>query len=295
MKKNGKSENDVARAEFRAGFRKLRFIDHAVKFAQLYWLKLAVAFMATLAFAMLLIEAAVKFFDIQTSGLKQALVLFGFLLLISLCQMIYKYINHCPVGFESNTKRARRLAHLQPQHWEALLAKELLVWDLFDLQIVHQRIVERKMFVPATRKLETKLEYSIWVRLQIDNFHEMIEIFNTVVIEDLISSIYSDVCMEERLQLLKKSIGTVVELQRSIVKFESESLSVMPPDGLEDMRRLHLGWSNPISDGITELLTVLQRIIDMDPKSKNNELSYTIRLRESEKMAEFTKRFHAEA
>jgi hypothetical protein len=65
---------------------------------------------------------------------------------------------------------------------------------------------------------------------------------------------------------LKESVEQLALLYEEAIKFELSVRGVKPPDDLEEVHKMAYGWSNPVRDGISEFVDVLDAISDIDVK-----------------------------
>ncbi|MDK1022028.1 MAG: hypothetical protein QGD90_10375, partial [Candidatus Hydrogenedentes bacterium] len=64
-------------------------------------------------------------------------------------------------------------------------------------------------------------------------------------------------------------------LYADTVAFEREGHAVIPPDDLEKVHALQLGWSGPIRDGVHQMFDFFDKVIAIDPKQQS-ALDFTI-------------------
>jgi len=188
----------------------------------------------------------------------------------------YQYINEIPDGLENVNKSARRIAHLQRPRWEFRFAKSVLAEKLGPIDRECQDLLNGNVFVYA-RKPTNVQEYVETVSERPTNLINLLGIATRVVIHDFTAAIKSTEDQPASPKSIVESVETIARLYRDTVEMERLTHSIHPPDGLEKLHELQIGWAEPIRSGIHQLFEFLQKICDLEiRKNHTSNLQFTV-------------------
>ena len=290
---NNETEGDnknIQHASFHATFKVKSFRCHAHDIVVHYWLEFLAWFIGLISVAWLIVEAGSYFLGWKLIGFHLPVALIILCFLVICFWTVTKYIRHCPDGFCDESAEVKQLAQLMPAHWEAKLAKCILKKELLSLQRKYEQLANGQLFVPATKRSEDIHCYKEWTLLRLQNSNHMLEVFSNVVLRDFVQSIYIDKDKNADPVLVRDAVYRIVEFQSAMVDYEYDSLSVLPPEGYEELYKMQLGWSGQVRDGVSALLSLLDDIIGMDVDSNENTLEYKFVLGETPEMVACGKR-----
>jgi hypothetical protein len=225
-------------------------------------LKLLSTFVAALGVIWLCIEISIQLLGFRPQGVSLLVVLAG---LAGICWRFVQYVNECPAGFEATSKKARRLAQLQPRKWEASLALQLLAERIGPIDRECRRLQAGQEYVPS-RQMHTYSEYWAWANDRPHNMKNMLVLTNQLLVHEFMPSIVSQNRDTSPIRILS-AIEALERVYRASTEFDRETRTVIPPDGYERLHRLQFGWADPIRDAIRQLLQLLNKIREVDRKS----------------------------
>ena len=195
-----------------------------------------------------------------------------------------EYLNICPPGFELESKRTQRIAHVQRTKWEHALARQLLGEVLLDLDDELAALSEGRVFVPIEKRPHLA-EYMRWVNLGPTNMLRMIDVAKKLLVLDL-PSVLGSPDDPAKPQKIRKVVYRIRDLYKETVAFECSRRSVAPPEGAERRHELQFGWTDPVRDGVRQMFEFFDRILSLDSLT-DQTVSFTVTMDEPDNIQEF--------
>ena len=170
-------------------FTKKTIFDH-IRGVTAKWKKLLIAVITIFGVLTAGIEAFAYFYNAELHDIRLFFFSILFALFGSSIGTIYSYLYDCPEGFENESVTSKRIAQMQRARWEHLLAKQLLLENLRDLDDELTALEEGRVFVLIKRR-PNFAEYINWVGVGPNNVLRMVDVVNKLLIHDLPSALAS--------------------------------------------------------------------------------------------------------
>jgi hypothetical protein len=174
-----------------------------------------------------------------------------------------KYINYVPESLMSESKAAKVIYQKGRFGWQFALAKEMLLDRLGVFDRTLKRVYSGAEFIRP--KHLTGPEYLIWLQTRPELLQRLIHAVSLQCTSEL-PSILARIRDESGLEELKDSVVQLMLLYEEAANLEVEARGIKPPTELSDIHELVFGWSDPIREGVGELLAILDRIGKVNPK-----------------------------
>jgi hypothetical protein len=248
-------------------------LEHLAGVAR-HWLQFVLTAFAVFGALWTMADTGSYFLSANFADVRFYVVAVGFSLVVAGAWTIRAYLNDSPPGFELESPKARRIAHLQRSRWEFALARELLATSLDDLDDELEGLSAGRVFVPTERRLDFP-EYIHWVSLAPDNLFRMIDVAQQLLVVDFAAALgHSD--FDERPAAIRAVIRRIRRLYAETVSFERSMRAVTPPEGTERLHELQMGWSEPIRGGVRQLFDFVDAMNAVDKKEKDAKVEFTV-------------------
>ncbi len=262
--------------------------NHLVDFAKQYWQRCVVTSVSVFGLLWLAIESLSYLLRFDFSGIRVAVWSASISLLASFLVCLWRYLCYCPSGIDPGDRESRRLAHLQPAKWESRLAKRLLEQVFSRHEQRHAGILSSREFVPPSVVIGNWDELKEWSDLRLAGFRRVLEVSQNVLIRDFLPLMMAvDDDGKADLDDILRAADSVDRLYSSIIEFERGAQAIVLPERMETLAPLFTDWSDPIRDGIRQLIDLLEQISNIDINSDEvQDLSFVIKMDSSKQMAD---------
>lgn len=279
------ASNDPRIAQ-QVSFYKKSLVEHSHQCLCMYWRRFAATALAVLGCLWMIVELGSYFLGWHLEGLTLLGLLLGASLAASILATVSAYRQHCPVRFENESAKARKIAHLQPARWEAGLVKEMLLSRLPTIRSRYNALEKNEIFVGLSTPIVDIQQYVIWSQARFDDIKAILRVYKNIVFGKLMPSVLAG-DRPASADSIKESVDAVIELYSRIVDFEYSAVAVRPPEILKRAHELQLGWTSPIRDAIEELVDLMQAIEGIDLRSSDPVLRYNFVIESLPRMDEF--------
>ncbi len=173
--------------------------------------------------------------------------------------------------FEYETDRARQLAMERPRFWEYLLTAELLRSKLSRVRDSYNDL-KKGLIHTKTRQMTGK-EFLDWSRSQTVDLSSLIGIIKKIITEEIPASWGPPGIPGDPIEI-KWVVEKLISACEKLLEWESDQMSVVPPESLHRLKELRAGWTTQIFE---EILTLPEKT-EAPFKSPNPEGKYTIEI-----------------
>ncbi|APZ91037.1 hypothetical protein [Fuerstiella marisgermanici] len=219
-------------------------------------------------------EASVSSLGLEANRPVAYTWILAFAAISSVVARLWAYVNTVPDGLEDLLPHARRLAHLQRPKWEFRFAKSVLAHLVSPIDREWQDIRNDNVYVVASRPRDFR-SYFQWLAGRPENCFRMLRVAKKTMLFEFPQALTSTEETPADPKRILDRTQTIVDLYRESVAFEKTSLAIIPPDEMETVHELQIGWAEPIRDAVHQLFELLQAVCDADPKTDSN-LAFTI-------------------
>ena len=233
--------------------------------------------------------AAIQFSGAKPRGWCSYLVLILFSLLTALCWRVYKYLSYIPEGFENESSKSQKIAHLQRPFWQFHLAKVLLEKKLTPIEKELEDIENGKVFLIAT-KPESFQSYINWSRSSTANLLKMLEVAKQLLLFDFPKALQSTKEKSATPIEILETVNTISRFYKETVEFERSLRKVIPSEELKQLHRLQFGWSDIIRKAVRQLFDFIEQICESDEK-ENTNIEYIIEFGDVENVEKMVREF----
>lgn len=239
-----------------------------------YWKAWILSALAVFGTLWMLMGVATYFLDKEYRGMVLLIILILISFALATTGVIYRYISAIPIGLESESRLARKLGHIQRHKWEFRLAQTLLKEKLSLIDKELEDLLSNRIHISAKRTGDRQA-YIDWLIARPDNLERMLNVLLHLIITDLMEALHADQEKSPSPAEIVDVTNKIRALYADTVAFEREGHAVIPPDDLEKVHKLQLGWSAPIRDGVHQMFDFFDKVIAMDPK-QHSALNFTI-------------------
>jgi len=281
-----REDTGIVSTETRMQFSHKSLWDHAVCVLA-HWPSLLLTALAVFGALWTVVAASSYFLDVSLRGWGLFAITIALALSSASCRAIYAYHHGCPEGLEDESSAARRIAQIQRPKWEFHLARRLLDDKLRGLDRELKDIIERRVFIPIDRRLSAT-DYMDWVETRPESALRMIDGTQQLLVVDFPLAIASQKGRPADPSAILSVVNRIRDLYAESVAFERATHAVAPPNAFQAAHALQVGWTDPIRNGVQQLLQFLDTVLTLDPRS-DHEVSFKITYGEPPNVVGFCK------
>lgn len=161
----------------------------------------------------------------------------------------------------------KKIFRKQQCGWNIELAKQMLEERIKESEATLNRIKKGTKFIKP-KEIEYQ-DYIIWLRTRPEIIERLLKSTTSLCIKEL-PSIIAKTTSEDELQNLKSEIEALEDLFESVKNSEIECHEIIPPEEFESLHEMTYGWTDPIRDGIKQLIDILNKIANIDKEKLIN-------------------------
>lgn len=249
----------------------------------------AIVFFATLTGTWGLIELLTFFLGIDNDERKLLelswLALFS--LAVSLAVRLFRYPKDFPHDTDHLPEKARSLAHLRPKRWEFKFAQTLLHSRVVPIDRRYSEYISGEAYSCATR-MASGSEYVDHIQVRLANVDRLLKVAASLICSRFPETLAEDLPPIEKANNIAHAIDAIERFYSDSVEFEHTANVLIPPEGFEKLHGLQKNWTQPLRDGIADLLRWLQAMADAED---DTFIEFKISLAEPPNMDQFCKEF----
>lgn len=203
------------------------------------------------------------------------IALLPFSFLVSFIVVWVNYINTTPPGFVKEDDEIQKIVHLKRPKWEYILAKKLLNDRLSKIDEKLTDLTSGRTYV-ATIKSPSEQEYWEWVNLRIKNLKKLSSPIVQLMVYDFPESLGVKDGEASEIEILN-NVKKIQSIYNELFKFELEGYEIEPPEFFNKLHSYQFDWTLVLQDGIKQIHTFLDKIIDHDFNS-NKHLDFSFEI-----------------
>lgn len=239
------------------------------------------------AFARVLIATT----DNNVSLRSFALSVFVFSIAVTMYRAYLEQKEYVPEPLKSESLKTKKIFKKQQCGWNIELAKQMLEERIKESEATLNRIKKGTKFIKP-KEIEYQ-DYIIWLKTRPEIIERLLKSTTSLCIKEL-PSIIAKTTSENELQNLKSEIEALEDLFESVKNSEIECHEIIPPEEFESLHEMTYGWTDPIRDGIKQLIDILNKIANIDKEKLINGTvkvpSLIIEIDEPQNIDEFCRR-----
>lgn len=260
------------------------FFDHLCGVCN-YWKSCFLSALAAFGTLWMLTGAAMSFLEIDNPEMYLLIILILVSIVLATIGVLYRYVGAIPIGLENESRLAQKIAHIQRSKWEFRLAQVLLKEKLSLIDKDLDDLLNNRIHISA-EQISDKQTYCNWLITRFANLERMLEVSVRLCITDLTKALEADEINPPAPGEIVAVTDKIRALYADTVAFEREGHAVIPPDGLEKLHELQLGWSVVIRDGVHQMFDFFDKVVAVDPKQQS-AVNFTVNFESPSNIEEF--------
>jgi hypothetical protein len=188
-------------------------------------------------------------------------------LIVSSYYCVRNYRNSTSEVIKNESNIIRTAFFKQKLGWQYFMAKEMIESRIIESDLSLLRIRQNAEYIPP--KNVTDEEFIEFVKSQPEKVLRLLSAAKIACIHYLpnaLSQIKKGTDLE--LQILKKEVDNVANIYIQAVAYERSIYEIVPSGKYNEVHEYMKGWTDPIREGISQLITLLDKLANI----KKNEL-----------------------
>lgn len=173
------------------------------------------------------------------------------------------YRSHVPDALIGESKRVQAIYYNRRYGWQWAIAVEML-WDrVRPVDAELERIRRGAEFV-TPKQLPNK-EYFEWLRSRPSAIVRLTHAVTAQCTRDTPLAI-GTATTEDQLKGMKVQIQALADLYKTTTQFERDCHAIVPPGDFEKIHEMTYGWTDPIREGVHQLIGIASELGNLDKK-----------------------------